>query len=130
MFLKSLKAFSVYLRLKAVNLFSPNVQSKCLARSSVCFWVVLGIPHRVKSVRIRCYSGPHFSRIFPHSDWMWRDTDYLSVFSPNTRKCGKMDTSYAVYIFSLEGLFFTMIKFYIGYWKYLILSCFLYCCRY
>ena len=25
--------------------------------------------HCVKSVRIRSYSGPHFSRIFPHLDW-------------------------------------------------------------
>ena len=30
--------------------------------------------HGVKGVRIRSYSGPHFSRIFPHSDWIWRDT--------------------------------------------------------
>ena len=26
--------------------------------------------------------------IFPHSDWIRRDTPYLSVFSPNGRKCG------------------------------------------
>ena len=25
----------------------------------------------VKSIRVRSYSGPHFSRIFPHSDWIW-----------------------------------------------------------
>ena len=33
------------------------------------------------SVRIWGYSGPHFSRIFPHSDWIRRDT--------NVGKCGK-----------------------------------------
>ena len=27
----------------------------------------------VKSVRIRSYSGPNFSRIFTHSDWIRRD---------------------------------------------------------
>ena len=27
-------------------------------------------------------------RIFPHSDWIWRNTEYLSVFSLNTGKCG------------------------------------------
>ena len=43
----------------------------------------------VKSVRIRSYPGPHFSRISQHSDWIWRDTPYLSVFSPNVGKCGK-----------------------------------------
>ena len=28
--------------------------------------------HCVKSVRIRSYSGPHFYRIFPHSEWIRR----------------------------------------------------------
>ena len=30
--------------------------------------------HGAKRVRIRGYSGPHFSRIFPHSDWIRGDT--------------------------------------------------------
>ena len=38
--------------------------------------------HCVKNVRVRSYSGPHF----PHSDWIRRDTLYLSVFSPNAGK--------------------------------------------
>ena len=45
--------------------------------------------HDVKKIHIRSYSGPHFSHIFPHSDWIRRDTPYLSVFSPNSGKCGK-----------------------------------------
>ena len=43
----------------------------------------------VKRVPIRSYSSTHLSRICPHSDWIWRDTPYLSVFSPNAGKCGK-----------------------------------------
>ena len=39
------------------------------------------IIHCVKSVRIWSYSGPHFPRIFPHSDM-----EYLFVFSLNTGK--------------------------------------------
>ena len=27
-------------------------------------------------------------RMLPHSDWIWRDTPYLSLFSPNAGKCG------------------------------------------
>ena len=42
-----------------------------------------------EKVRIRSYSGPYFSRIFLHSEWIWRDTDHLSAFSPNVRKSGK-----------------------------------------
>ena len=33
-------------------------------------------------------SGVILVRIFPHSDWMRRDTPYISVFSPYARKCG------------------------------------------
>ena len=45
--------------------------------------------HCVKSVRIRSYSGPHVSHILPHSDFIRRDAEYLSVFSPNAGKCVK-----------------------------------------
>ena len=31
-------------------------------------------------VRIRSYSGPHFSCIFPHSDWIRRDTPNTNTF--------------------------------------------------
>ena len=40
--------------------------------------------------------------IFPHLDWIWRDTRYLSVFSPNGQKyrlekTPYLDTFHAVY---------------------------------
>ena len=34
----------------------------------------------VKFVRIRSYSGPHISRIFAHSDYIWIDTP-ISLYS-------------------------------------------------
>ena len=37
----------------------------------------------VKSVRIRSYSGPHFSRIFPHLDWRRGDTPYAGKCEKN-----------------------------------------------
>ena len=40
--------------------------------------------HCVKGVRVRCFSGLHFL----HSDWIRRDTPYLSLFSPNAGKYG------------------------------------------
>ena len=46
------------------------------------------VEHYVKSVRIQCYSGPHFSRIFPHSDWIRKDGVSLRIQS----ECGKMRT--------------------------------------
>ena len=51
--------------------------------------IISKINHCVKSVRVRSYSGPLFSRIFPHSDWIRRDSSYLFVFSPNVGKRGK-----------------------------------------
>ena len=40
-----------------------------------------------KRVRNRSYSGPHFSRVFPHSDWIRRDTSIRMRENP-----GKMRT--------------------------------------
>ena len=57
------------------------------------FSVAVGIEendsHRVKRVRIRSYPGTHFSRIFPQSSWIRKDTGYLSIFSSNAQKCRK-----------------------------------------
>ena len=39
--------------------------------------------HCVKSVQIRSFFPV---RIFPHSDWIQSDTEYLSLFSPNSGK--------------------------------------------
>ena len=36
----------------------------------------------------KCPSWSFLACIFPHSDWIWRDTEYLSAFSPNAGKCG------------------------------------------
>ena len=47
----------------------------------IVFMILYNITHCVKSVHIRSYSGPHFSRIFPHLDWLRRD-----IFSPNAGK--------------------------------------------
>ena len=37
-------------------------------------------------------------RIFPHSDWIRRDTDYLSVFSPNMGICGQNNSEYGHFL--------------------------------
>ena len=47
----------------------------------------------VKTVRIRSYSGPHFSRIFPHSNWIGRDTLLLRrAFNSETVRTETMAT--------------------------------------
>ena len=45
-------------------------------------------------------------RIFSHSDWIQRDTEHVSLFSLNARKCGPekppyLDTFHAVYIYNM-----------------------------
>ena len=48
-----------------------------------------------QSLREKCPNTDFFLvRIFPHSDWIWRDTKYLSVFSPNAGKYGVEKTPY------------------------------------
>ena len=65
--------------------------------------------HCIKSSRVRSYSGPHFSRIFPHSDWIRRILR-ISPYSVRMREnAGKMgtritpnkDTFYAVTIIQI-----------------------------
>ena len=57
-----------------------------ILRPKECIWY-----YCVKSVRTRSYSDPHFSRIFPHSDWIRRDT--ISPYSVQMREnAGKMRT--------------------------------------
>ena len=64
----------------------------------------------IKRARIRSSSGPHSSHIFPHSDWIRRDTEYFSVFSWMRENAGKMrtritpntDSFHAVYCFILR----------------------------
>ena len=62
----------------------------------------------VKRVRIRSYSGPHFFRIFPHSDWIRRDTTYSVPMRENpgkmlTRITPNADSFYAVYATFITG---------------------------
>ena len=40
------------------------------------------------SLREKCLFRAFLVRIFPHSDWIRRNTTYLSIFSPNTGKYG------------------------------------------
>ena len=47
------------------------------------------------SLREKCPNTELFLvHIFLHSDWIWRDTTYLCVFSPNTGKYGPEITLY------------------------------------
>ena len=58
-------------------------------------YIFTGISHLVKWVLIRSNSGPHFSRIFLHSDWIQRDTVYGEV-KMRTRITLNTDSFYAV----------------------------------
>ena len=56
-------------------------------------------------LREKCSNTEFFLvRIFPHSDWIRRDAEYLSVFNPNAGKYGPektlyLDTFHAVHFF-------------------------------
>ena len=59
------------------------------SRTTFALIQIRRLSYCVKSVRIPSYSGLHFFHIFPHSDWIRRNTGYLSVFSKNSGKYGK-----------------------------------------
>ena len=78
-----------------------------ILRPKECIWY-----YCVKSVRTRSYSDPHFSRIFPHLDWIRRDT--ISPYSVQMRE--NADQNNPEY-----GLFFT--QFIYEYRLYIIVWC-------
>ena len=59
--------------------------------------------------------GIFLVRIFPHLDWIWRDTKYLSVFSPNEGKNGPDNSKHGLFSF---GDYFEMSCFIIIYTSY------------
>ena len=48
-------------------------------------------------------------RVFLHSDWIRKDTEYLSVFSPNAGKCGPEITRYLDTFHSVHTLYLYII---------------------
>ena len=60
-------------------------------------------------------------RIFPHSDWIRRDTKYLSVFSPNAGKYGPEKTPYLdTFHVVLQSPFLFLQMFYIAVFQYFL----------
>ena len=63
-----------------------------------------------QSLREKCPNTQLFLvRIFPHSDWMRRDTKYLSVFSPNAGKDGPEITRYLDTFRAVSNEFFSVV---------------------
>ena len=99
------RSFSpLWIRLTSVLLYESSRQFTWYSRGITNLGTVR---HCFKTVRIRSYSDPHFSRIFSHSDWIRRDTKYHSVFSPNAGKCGKNadqnNSEYAAFLRSVKA---------------------------
>ena len=68
-------------------------------------------PHAILEIRVLCEMCPNTEfflvHIFPHLDWIWGDTKYLSVFSMNAGKYGPektpyLDTFHVVVVYSNE----------------------------
>ena len=61
------------------------------------------------TLREKCPNTEFFLvRILSHSDWIRRNTEYLSVFNPNTEKYGPektpyLDTFHAVLVLWIRG---------------------------
>ena len=80
-----------------VNGKSTTVNAICLLLKRFSMLLPLSISLREKCPNTELY----LVRIFPHLDWIQRDTSYLSVFSPNAGKIRiritpHTDTFYAV----------------------------------
>ena len=84
-----------------LNSFMTKVPMICSANQWTGFCVIGTSvmkelrPCQTSTLREKC-PNTEFSlvRIFPHSDWIRKDTSYLSVFSPNAGKYGPEKTPY------------------------------------
>ena len=69
-----------------------SASETCCFTWSVLKWSQIGT---WLSLREKCPNTKFcLVRIFPYSDWILRDTLYLSVFNPNVGKCGPEKTPY------------------------------------
>ena len=83
-----------YENLKAlIDVALPTAHFLLVVKHEVCKllrWISV-IKDCVKCVQIRSF---FLVRIFPHLDWIRRDTKYLYLFSPNSGKYGPEKTPY------------------------------------
>ena len=62
--------------------------------------------HCLKSVRVLIYSGPHFSRIFSYSNWIWRDTCIQSECGKCGKNVGQKNSEYRHFLRSDNGKYY------------------------
>ena len=62
--------------------------------------------HCLKSVRVLIYSGPHFSRIFSYSNWIWRDTCIQSECGKCGKNVGQKNSEYRHFLLSDNGKYY------------------------
>ena len=85
---KNLRFSNVFMGLETGCIGNEWVKQKFHSHSAWCNWIIYHIfdlptNHLVKSDRVRSYSGLHFFRIFPHSDWIrssFKDWNNISYF--------------------------------------------------
>ena len=85
---KNLRFSNVFMGLETGCIGNEWVKQKFHSHSAWCNWIIYHIfdlptNHLVKSARVRSYSGLHFFRIFPHSDWIrssFKDWNNISYF--------------------------------------------------
>ena len=62
------------------------------------------------TLREKCPKTEFFLiRIFRHSGWIWRDTKYLSVFSPNVGKYGPEKSLYLDTIHAVQCCYYRLV---------------------
>ena len=74
------------------------------------------------TLREKCPNAEFFlDDIFPHSDWIRRFTEYLSVFTPNAGKYGPEKTPYLDTFYAVSALAFMWL--FLNHWNRLLVFC-------
>ena len=77
---------------------------------------IYGVKKKIYTARKVSVFGAFLVRIFPHSDWIWRDTKYLSVFSPKAGNKDQKNSEYG-YFSSSDMVTSSCIQLTIAYYK-------------
>ena len=93
----------------ALKLLTNNMSNETLALTDVTLQLLKQKHPELARGKKSPYSElfwSAFSRIFPHSDWIRGDLEYLSVLSPNTGKSGKNadqnNSEYGIFLRSVD----------------------------
>ena len=101
--LKQICSFQLWVNLSMYDLWKPDIKKLIQTETTITVWKV-------------SVFGTFLVRVFSYPDWIRRNAEYLSVFSPNAGKYGSeklrirtLFTQCIAFVFTLWNIFSSMV---------------------